>query len=472
MNEAAQTAPETEVVTFWDITLQQFRKNRPAMTALRCLIGLIVIAAAAPLISLNIPFVLSTPKGLEWPLFWRLFDRLIFPSGVDIFFNVLLVLGPFWWLGGRLAPALAEQPIDTRRALWAGIPLGLLAILYAMWGSGEQSIFFWLLLAAAVGFLIQLGQAFRARSEDERHRRSIRTQTRVVIALLFVATFVLVLFPLEYTNKVRIYRTEIEELRKSGEGWAIQPPIFYHPDHRAEESGIVVSLIMKPPSLEQRTLLGTDNNGRDVFSRLVYGTRISLTIGVIAVSIYVTIGIILGGLAGYFGGWIDILIVGVLQVMLCIPWLFLLLTIISLFDTRSIFLIMVAIGLTAWPGITRLVRGEFFRQRNIDYVTAAVALGLPKRRIIFGHIMKNSIGPVLVSAAFGVAAAILAESFLSFLGLGDTNAPSWGQILMEGRAHRKDWLILSPGMAIFFVVTILNLVGDGLRDALDPKLRQ
>jgi peptide/nickel transport system permease protein len=135
-------------------------------------------------------------------------------------------------------------------------------------------------------------------------------------------------------------------------------------------------------------------------------------------------------------------------------------------------MVMVTIGLISWTGITRLVRGEFFRQRSIDYVVAAKALGIPERRIIFGHILKNAMAPVLVAAAFGVAGAILAESFLSFIGLGDPNAPSWGGILQEGRAHRKSWLILSPGIAIFFVVTVLNLVGDGLRDALDPKLRQ
>jgi peptide/nickel transport system permease protein len=158
--------------------------------------------------------------------------------------------------------------------------------------------------------------------------------------------------------------------------------------------------------------------------------------------------------------------------MLCIPTIFLLLTIIAIFDTRSIFMIMLAIGLISWTGVTRLVRGEFMRHKNSDYVMAARALGIPKRRIIFGHILKNSMGPVLVAAAFGVGGAILAESFLSFLGLGDTNAPSWGQILAEGRATRKDWLILSPGAAIFFVVTVLNIAGDGLRDALDPRLRQ
>jgi len=260
----------------------------------------------------------------------------------------------------------------------------------------------------------------------------------------------------------------VREMEKKGEGWAIKPFIFYHPDNTADVSEI---RSLQRPSLKTRNLLGTDKPGRDVLARIIFGTRISLTIGIVAVGIYVTIGTILGSLSGYFGGWVDMLIVALLQVMLCIPFMFLLLTVISLFDTRSIFLVMATIGLIGWTGITRLVRGEFFRQRSIDYVVAAKALGIPERRIIFGHILKNAMAPVLVAAAFGVASAILAESFLSFIGLGDTNAPSWGQILAEGRTHRKNWLIFSPGIAIFFVVTILNLVGEGLRDALDPKLR-
>jgi peptide/nickel transport system permease protein len=158
--------------------------------------------------------------------------------------------------------------------------------------------------------------------------------------------------------------------------------------------------------------------------------------------------------------------------MICFPTLFLLLTIIAVFDTRSIFLIMAAIGLVGWPGVSRLVRGEFLRQRGLDYVVAAKAQGIRERRIIFRHVLPNCLGPVLVSATFGIASAILVESSLAFLGLGDTNVASWGQMLSSGRDSMMWHLILAPGFAIFFVVTIFNLVGEGLRDALDPKLRR
>ena len=162
------------------------------------------------------------------------------------------------------------------------------------------------------------------------------------------------------------------------------------------------------------------------------------------------------------------------EVFLCVPSLFLLLMIISVTpaEYRTIFLIMAVIGLISWTGTTRLVRGEFLKQRNQDYVAAAKMLGMSKTRIIFRHILPNSLTPVLVTASFGVAGAILTESGLSFLGLGDPNVPSWGALLNEGRTNARWHLIVPPSVAIFITVTALNLVGDGLRDALDPKLRK
>ena len=204
---------------------------------------------------------------------------------------------------------------------------------------------------------------------------------------------------------------------------------------------------------------------------MLYGTRISLTIGVVAVSIYVFIGVVLGAVAGYFGGWIDSWISRAIEVMICFPSFFLILTLAALIEERSIFHVMVIIGITSWTGVARLVRAEFLKHRELEYAQAALALGIPRYRIIFGHILPNAISPVLVTATFGVASAILVESSLSFLGIGDPSAPSWGETLNAGRNEQKLWLILAPGFAIFFVVSVFNLVGEGLRDALDPKLR-
>ncbi|MAE93922.1 MAG: peptide ABC transporter permease [Deltaproteobacteria bacterium] len=204
---------------------------------------------------------------------------------------------------------------------------------------------------------------------------------------------------------------------------------------------------------------------------MLYGTRISLTIGVVAVGIYVWIGVVLGALAGYLGGWWDVIISRLIEVMICIPSFFLILTLVALVEDRSIFQVMVIIGVTSWTGVARLVRAEFLQQRELEYALAARALGLPRWRVIFRHILPNALGPVLVSATFGVASAILIESSLAFLGLGDPSVPSWGETLNVGRLEMKYWLIFAPGLAIFFVVSVFNLVGEGLRDALDPKLR-
>ena len=195
--------------------------------------------------------------------------------------------------------------------------------------------------------------------------------------------------------------------------------------------------------------------GRSVAVRMLYGIRISLSVGVIAVGIYVTIGIILGAFAGYFRGRIDMLIQRVIEIFMAVPTLIVLMVVVSFIDEPSIFHIMFAIGLFRWTGVARLVRGEFLRLRNLDFVTGAIALGY-STQAIFQHILPNALGPVLVAAAFGVAAAILIESSLSFLGLGDINIPSWGQMLRDGYLTQKMHLILIPGMGIFVTVTFLT----------------
>ncbi len=224
-----------------------------------------------------------------------------------------------------------------------------------------------------------------------------------------------------------------------------------------------------PQGVSQHHPLGTDRLGRDVLTRMVYGTRVSLGVGVMSVGIYVLIGVFLGALSGYMGGKVDMLLSRFIEVMLCFPVFFLILTITAFVEQRSIFHVVLIIGLTNWTGVARLVRGEFLHQRNLDYVQAAIALGYSKARIIFVEMLPNAMTPVLVTASFGIAGAILYESGLAFLGLGDVTAPSWGSILAGGRFEFKPWLILSPGIAIFIVVAAFNLLGEALRDALDPK---
>ena len=252
---------------------------------------------------------------------------------------------------------------------------------------------------------------------------------------------------------------------KSGEGWVLWPPVRYSPTQ------IDLGAHLMPPGGGH--WLGTDDRGRDVLARMIHGTRISLSVGFVAVSIYTVIGIFLGALAGFYGGRVDMIISRLIEVMMCFPTFFLILAVLA-FLPPSIYNIMVVLGLTGWTGVARLVRGEFLKQRNIDYVSAAKVVGASDLRIIFYHILPNSLAPVLVSATFGIAGAILTESSLAYLGFGvPPPAPSWGEILSQSKQYIDFawWLTLFPGAAIFLTVTAYNLVGEGLRDAVDPRLK-
>jgi peptide/nickel transport system permease protein len=226
-------------------------------------------------------------------------------------------------------------------------------------------------------------------------------------------------------------------------------------------------------------LMGTDELGRDVFARMFQGSFVSLSIGFVAVGISLGIGILLGGLSGFYGHvklWfitVDTLIMRFTDAMMCFPTFFLILTAVALLPP-SIYTIMIIIGLFSWMGTARFVRAEFLSIREQDYVTAAKALGIPESRIIFRHMVPNALAPVFVSATIGVASAILTESGLSFLGFGvPPPDATWGNILSDGKGFIFDapWLFFIPGMAIFIVVLAFNLVGEGLREALNPKLR-
>ena len=232
-----------------------------------------------------------------------------------------------------------------------------------------------------------------------------------------------------------------------------------------------VSLKLKPPSSQH--YLGTDQLGRDVFSRMLYGSQISLSVGFVAVGISILIGILVGAMAGYKGGWVDSLLMRFVDIMLSFPSFFLILTVVAILRP-NIYNVMIVIGITSWEGTARFVRAEFLSLRERDYVQAARALGVKDRRIIFRHILPNALAPVFVTASLGVASAILVEAGLSFLGFGvQPPAPSWGNILTEGRTYIFDawWLTIFPGLAILITVLSFNLFGEGLRDAIDPRLR-
>ncbi|HEX5130996.1 MAG TPA: ABC transporter permease [Candidatus Krumholzibacteria bacterium] len=242
----------------------------------------------------------------------------------------------------------------------------------------------------------------------------------------------------------------------------LMPPVPYSP--------IATSLDSRLNAPDHRHIMGTDELGRDVFARLIAGAGISLKVGIVAVGISLVIGVFVGALAGFYGGAVDVLISRLIEIVICFPFLFLILAVIA-FLPPSIYNTMIVIGITRWTDIARYTRAEFMRLKGQEFAEAARALGASDRKIIFRHILPNSLAPVLVTATFGIANAILIEAALSFLGLGtQPPTPSWGGVLASAREQDFAWWLTTyPGLAIFISVTAYNLLGEGLRDASDPR---
>ncbi len=233
-----------------------------------------------------------------------------------------------------------------------------------------------------------------------------------------------------------------------------------------DPAAIDQSSLLAPPT--DAHLFGTDSLGRDVLSRMVFGARISLSIGLIAVGIAVLLGVVLGSVAGFYGGWVDSLIMRSADVMLCFPTFFLILAVVALTEP-SIFNIMAIIGFTSWMGPARLVRGEILSLKQREFIQAERALGASHPRIIFLHLVPNALGPVLVNATLGIASAILLESGLSFLGLGvQPPVPSWGNILIESKSTLGIawWITVFPGLAILLTILGFNFLSEGLKEYL------
>ncbi len=277
----------------------------------------------------------------------------------------------------------------------------------------------------------------------------------------------------EYSTQLGLmewYKGELSncDWRTLGYDCAVRAPVGYSPQ---AADGSIISLDERRPS--SKHWLGTDDIGRDVLAGLIHGSRYALAIGLVAMGISLCIGIVLGLIAGYFGGWVDTFISRLIELVITFPTFFLIITIVAMVQAGSIWLIMAMIGLTGWTGIARFVRGEVLRIRSLDFVSAAQALGYSTSRIIFRHVLPNALAPVLVSAAFGIAGAILTESALSFLGFGvPPTVVTWGSVLFKARSSVNAWwLAVFPGMLIFMTVSAYNLIGDALRDATDPRLR-
>lgn len=399
--------------TYGEIVWEQFKKYRLSLYSMWGVAGLFFIAIMAPLLALNVPFYISVPQGVG---------------------PAMLQGTSFPWFKALFDVNFFESGVDIFfNSLIFTTPLVLLA---------------WLVLSPK-------WKAAMIKDRYKVYRVNFWLIASVAVLLVALAAY-LTQYSQPYVDYVTIAKMDGVS--------SIFPPLeFSYRD-------VDLSAVGVSPNWEH--WLGTDDRGRDVFTRMLYGTRISLTIGVLAVAIYTAIGMVIGATGGYFGGRVDMIMLRLIEVMLCFPSFFLILTLRGFVDNASVFHIMLIIGITGWTGIARLVRGEFLRLRRQEFVQAAVALGYTRSRIIFRHVLPNALGPVLVSATFGVAGAIILEASLAFLGLGPTTAPSWGQILTVGRQTKLWALILAPGFAIFVTVSLLNLVGEGVRDALDPKMRR
>jgi peptide/nickel transport system permease protein len=400
-------------MTYKEIVLGQFRKRREAVWCLRAFVAIFLLATYAPMLALDVPFWTDLPDAPASPWISALFDISVFPLAVDAFFNLLM---------GTL-PVLV--------VLWFVVRARRLRLVSA-WAAIHIVIFVWILAARD-----------------------------------------------DWRTPVRDYPRLVAEAKAS----AAFPPIRHHPGKRRSEFTLTKPFSegklqpgadRPPPGLWPYYVLGSDNLGNDVLTRLLYGARVSLTIGILAVAVDILIGVTFGALAGYLGGVVDDLLMLVAQAVMVIPVLFLILFLMSVVEKPSIYAIVGVIALVGWPGVMRLVRGEFLRQRELDYVTAARALGFTDRRVMFRHIVPNTLAPVFVSATFGIAGVVLIESTLAFLGIGDPGAPSWGQILRIGYENKDTGrhLIWIGGFAIFAMVLVINVIGEALRDALDPKLRR
>lgn len=411
---------DTKSEAYLDIVWRQFKKNTPAYVCLWLLPPLFMLAIFAPVLASNQPFMFRDGDETLYPWFRALFNT---DQTVDFVFNMALI---------GFVPWVVFSGIMNRIRRGHGIAGRKRALLAA----GEFACLLTVLIVV-----------FSLPGTSPRNKYFART---------FVA----------------------EDFRAPETKRGLYAPIPYGP---LEQD---LQVIQKPPMFRKEKslwtesndgfvhLFGTDDTGRDVLVQMIYGTRISMTVGFIAVGLYVSIGIVVGAIAGYFGGAIDIVISRLIEIMLLFPSFFLILALVALIGP-SIYIIMVVIGITGWPTIARLIRGEVLKQRAIDYTQAARSLGASHARIIFRHILPNSVSPALVAAPFGIAGAIITEAGLSLLGFGvRPPTPSWGTLLKMGNANYTYWwLIVIPSVAIFFTVTIFNLVGSGLRDAMDPKLR-
>lgn len=495
--------------SYWDLVLRQFRRNRLAVISFFFVLALFSIAIGAPFLANNKPLVLQgvyrdayRDRLQEWKLAGH--GEMIVAlqeasendasgasdgQGRDVEARLQTIRNQLGYLASQLAEVEAqrllgyleeyEQAVQAAlagdRAAYSEQLLRLeqnyqeIARQYDPEAVTFEQKLYWPILSSLTAidvFFLTLAVALLLLPLTKRALPpDLRDAWRTAAILAFLPAVVLAGF---WAMRPSVLETidYKQQLREGGieSTLALFPPVPYgiNEDHLEDK-------YQKPSS---RYWMGTDGNGRDLLTRMIWGSRISLSVGFVAVGIYVVIGVFIGSLAGYFRGWVDIGLSRVIEIVICFPSFFLILAVLA-FLQPSMWNIMVVIGITGWTTEARLVRGEFLRLADQEFVLAAKGLGVSNARVIFRHILPNGLAPVLVAASFGVASAILIESSLSFLGFGiSIPIPSWGGILNEARENfRYWWITIFPGLAIFSAVTAYNLVGEGIRDAIDPRLK-
>ena len=479
---------------YLDIVWKQFRRNRLALWSLWTMAPVIGVAIFAPLLASNVPFVYANDQEIASP--WL---HMIFNPGqtIDYLFNMAMIGFPVWVVAAVVYNFLARRKHRPGRirVIMAGtlylVVTGVIAVIFAV-----PSFF---PAESTIGKL-SIDNRYRSRTFTEEELLA-RADGKSVWSLYPPIPF----GPLEshsiLSNQQPLTTIDTIRVRPAPKAPSTEPS-----DPAAEaatasdsdpEASVATAAVNSAPAAgdsasesspsegepikAKRTrttdgvprLLGTDSTGKDVLTKMIYGTRIALSVGVLAVGLYCIIGIVLGALAGYFGHWTDVVISRAIEIVIVFPTFFLILTLVALLNEKSVFLVMLVIGLTGWTTIARLIRGDVLKQRSMEYALGARAMGARDGRILFRHILPNAMSSVLVAIPFGVAGAIILEANLSLLGLGvQVPNPSWGELLNQGRTNFNSWwLIVFPGLAIFFTMTVFNLIGSGLRDAADPRLR-
>ena len=440
------------------------------------LVGLLfLLGVYAPFLANDDALIWWDETGLSFPLIADLFNYWSYPQRHDLLFNLAALLLPVWvaawfllrrWLGAArrlqifgaltlLAWVFCQLPLfaplqdgGERRAIWDRHQQSRLT--YATWQRNQE--------LASEGVAAARNGDVLVTSDGEVVSVLYRSGEDALMTRRYGA------LPKDAPKVAHSF----DELRVVEQTMTLFPLVPHEYSEPYQGGGLKGPMATNEVT-GSRYLIGSDVIGRDLFALMLFGARISLTVGILATTISMVIGIFIGAISGYFGGWVDIVLQRVVEIVMTFPGFILVLVVVSIVG-RNIFIIIAVFGLVGWAGTARLVRGEFLTQAGQEYVLACQALGLPRWRIMFRHILPNAMTPLLIGASFSVAGAVLGEAGLAFLGLVESTTPSWGLILNSGRDKIEyPHLIYAPGIAIFILVYSLNTIGNGLREALDVR---